>query len=237
MHEMIRRPFPLALAVAEKALIEFSNQWLAGLQPQLSLETGSDGQILVNSRVAAGDVPTRAPVVPRCAEEAQGPCQAGEAPQHPRPHHRRGPSYQRRLQRRAAARTAAVTADKAIQTVLEHDATPTHHPTQVAGQVLPAPAQSNQQQHFWSLLRDELCPDTDYSTSVQGVLSHHPPYPPHQSRGPHITQVDGNSTLGTTQDQDQDLEERERVWSCKCCTYETFFDTEDDLHHHHDSPG
>ena len=59
----VLRPLPLALAVAEKAIREFSNQWLAGLQPQLSLETGPDGQILVNSRVAAGDVPTRALVV------------------------------------------------------------------------------------------------------------------------------------------------------------------------------
>ena len=86
MHVMIRRPLPLALAVAEKALLEFSNQWLAGLQPQLSLETGNDGQILVNSRVAAVDVPTRAPVVPHHAEEAPGRCQAGEALQRPRPH-------------------------------------------------------------------------------------------------------------------------------------------------------
>ena len=44
----VLRPLPLALAVAEKAIHEFSNQWLAGLQPQLSLETGPDGQILVN---------------------------------------------------------------------------------------------------------------------------------------------------------------------------------------------
>ena len=233
MHVMIRRPLPLALAVAEKALLEFSNQWLAGLQPQLSLETGNDGQILVNFRVAAVDVPTRAPVVPHHAEEAPGRCQAGEALQRPRPHCRRGPSYQRRLLRRAAARTAAATADKAIQTVLEPDeAVQDATPTQVAGEVLPAPVQPNQQ-HFWSLLRDELCPDTDYSTAVQGVLPRHPPHVPHQSRGPPIPQVDGNSTL-STQDQDQD---QERVWSCKCCTYEKFFDTEDDLHHHHDSPG
>ena len=57
MHPMLHS-IPLALAVAEKAIREFSNQWLAGLQPQLSLETAPDGQIWVNSRVAAGDVPT-----------------------------------------------------------------------------------------------------------------------------------------------------------------------------------
>ena len=42
MHPMLRL-LPLALAVAEKAIREFSNQWLAGLQPQLSLETAPDG--------------------------------------------------------------------------------------------------------------------------------------------------------------------------------------------------
>ena len=214
MHAMIRRPLPLALAVAEKALLEFSNQWLAGLQPQLSLETGKDGQIWVHSRVAAGHVPTRALVVRPHAEEAPGRCQAGEALQHPR-RHRRGPSYQRRLLRRAAARTAAERADKAVQTVSEpvepaDEAVQPHNTAQVAAEVLPAaPVQPNQQ-NFWSSLRDELCPDTDYSTAVQDVLSRHPPHLPHESRGSshHIPQVDGNSTL-STYDQDQC---QERVW-------------------------
>ena len=62
---------------------EFLNQWLAGLQPQLSLETGPDGQIWINSRVAAGDVPIRALVVRRHAAEAPGCCQAEEAVQRP----------------------------------------------------------------------------------------------------------------------------------------------------------
>ena len=108
----VLRHLPLALAVAEKAIQEFSNQWLAGLRPQLSLETGSDEQIWVHSRVAAGDVPTRA-LVRDHAAEAPGCHQAG---QHHRPR-RRGPAYQRRLQRRAAAREAASTADKAVEIV------------------------------------------------------------------------------------------------------------------------
>ena len=45
---------PLALAVAEKAFREFRNQWLCGLQPILSLETASDGQIHVLFKVVAG---------------------------------------------------------------------------------------------------------------------------------------------------------------------------------------
>ena len=62
--------------------------------------------------------------------------------------------------------------------------------TQVAAEVLPAQAQ---QQHFWSLLRDELCPDTDYSAAGQGVLPHHPPYVPHRVPGQNIPQVDGST--------------------------------------------
>ena len=44
-------PSPLALAVSDKAFYDFSNQWLAGLQPQLSLETGRYGQIRISSQV------------------------------------------------------------------------------------------------------------------------------------------------------------------------------------------
>ena len=66
-------PLPLALAVADKAFYDFSNQWLAGLQPQLSLETGPDGQIRISSRVVAGNVPTSAKLVLRCPAEEVGP--------------------------------------------------------------------------------------------------------------------------------------------------------------------
>ena len=132
------RPLPLALAVAEKAIREFSNQWLAGLQPQLSLETGHDGQVLVSSRVAAGDVPTHALVVRHHAEEAPGRREAGEAAERHRPR-RHGPSYQRRLLRGAAAREAAAVADKAAQIVEPADeAVQLAPPTkQVAAEVLP----------------------------------------------------------------------------------------------------
>ena len=149
--------------------------------------------------MAAGDVPTRVPVVPRHAEEPPGPCLAGEAPQHPRPHRRRGPSYQRRLLRRAAAREAAATADKAVQSVKPaEEAVVLAPPTkQVAAEVLPA------HQNLWSKLRDELCPDTDYSAAAQGAPAHPPPpYLPNLSRvvsGQNIPQVDGY------QDQEQEL--------------------------------
>ena len=59
------RPLPLALAVADQAIFNFSNQWVAGSQPQLVLETGPDGQIWVSSRVEAGDVHTHGKLVLR----------------------------------------------------------------------------------------------------------------------------------------------------------------------------
>jgi hypothetical protein len=200
MRTVLRR-LPLALAVAEKAIREFSNQWLAGLQPQLSLETGPDGQVWVNSRVAAGDVPTQALVVRHHAAEAPGRRQAGEAGEAVQRHppRRHGPSYQRRLLRRAAAPEAAATADEAVQTAVESvepvdEAVQVAVPPtqQVAAEVLPAPAN---QQNFWSSLRDELCPDRDYSAAAQGVLHCPPPYMPHLSRvsSQNIPQVDGST--------------------------------------------
>ena len=114
---MLRCPLPVALAVAEKALCEFSNQWLAGLQPQLSLETSEDGQIWINSRVAAGDVPNQAPVVHHRHHAEEALEAAGEPVRHPHPR-RRGPAYHRRLIQRAAARTAAAKNDKAVQAVI-----------------------------------------------------------------------------------------------------------------------
>ena len=115
-------PLPLGLAVADKAMFNFSNQWLAGLQPQLLLETGPDGKILVSSRVVAGDVPTHANLVlHRQAEQAEDHVnpqphpQAGEAGLRRRPR-RHGPCQQRRRLRREAARAAAAaeTAGKAV---------------------------------------------------------------------------------------------------------------------------
>ena len=100
-------PLPLALAVVDKAIFDFSNQWLAGLQPQLMLETDRDGQIWVSSRVVAGDTPTHSKLVlRRHAEEAEaGARQAGDAGLR-RPH-RHGPPRHRRCLRREAARAAA----------------------------------------------------------------------------------------------------------------------------------
>ena len=82
MYAKLRQAPPPSLAVADKAIYDFSNQWLAGLRPQLSLETGPDGQIWVSSQVVAGDVPTHAKLVLRqhTAEEAG-------------PHHRHRPRH------------------------------------------------------------------------------------------------------------------------------------------------
>ena len=149
MHANLR-PLPLGLAVADKAMFNFSNQWLAGLQPQLFLETGPDGKILVSSRVVAGDVPTHANLVlRRHAEEAEeDPVhpqrQAGGAGHRHRPR-RNGPCQQRRRLRREAARAAAaaVTADKAVEkdepTVETTDKAEKFVPVSAAGKVAKSP--------------------------------------------------------------------------------------------------
>ena len=192
----VLRPLPLALAVAEKAIREFSNQWLAGLQPQLSLETGPDGQILVNSRVAAGDVPTRALVVRHHDAEALGRRQAGEAVQRPRPR-RHGPSYQRRLTRRAAAREAAATADEAVQTLVETveqagEAVQLGPPTQVAEEAAQSPTQPSQvaagevvppvlqPSHHHDQNSRSAPPDAAARCAPPGSLS--PPHPPRSKK-------------------------------------------------------
>ena len=46
---MAALPFPLL--IAEKAMQEFVRRWLAGMEPQLLLETNQDGIILINSSV------------------------------------------------------------------------------------------------------------------------------------------------------------------------------------------
>ena len=114
------RPLPLGLAVADKAMFTFSNQWLAGLQPRLLLETDPDGRIWVTSQVVAGDAPTHAKLVlRRPAEKAAYPhFQAGEAGQRRRPRHH-GPSRQRRRLRREAARAATAATVTAVEEAAE----------------------------------------------------------------------------------------------------------------------
>ena len=122
------------------------------------------------------------------------------------PQRQKSPSYQRRLRKRAAAR-AAVTAEKAKQTSTEVQPVP----------VLPPPTNM--------VPSDELCPDKDYH-AVAAAQHHHQAehvalQQPHHS----IPQLDGHMSPSQVAD---------RMWSCKCCEYEHFFQTENDLKKHHD---
>ena len=235
------RPLPLALAVADKAIYDFSNQWLAGLRPKLSLETGPDGQIWVSSWVVAGDVPTHAKLVLRqhAAEEA------GPHHRHCPRHH--GPSRQRRRLRREAARAAAETADKAVEKAepavktadtAENDVTPsaeqvakspTNYSQVAAAKVLPPILQPRHHHHdqnfrhsdFRSVV-DELCPDGVYHAAGQAARP--PPPAPDDPRSTNIPQIDGQEEIG------------EREWWCYCCRYAKLFPTEELLQLHHDEP-
>jgi hypothetical protein len=57
--------------------------------------------------------------------------------------------------------------------------------------------------------------------------------PPHHHASPGIPQLDG-SMFDNTHEQASLNVTSYGEWSCKCCMYETFFDTEDMLKHHHD---
>ena len=210
---------PLAISEAEKAMHEFCQQWLSGLQPCLSLETAPSGEIRVCSRVIAGDA---ASLQPRDVHHAD----AGKAQKR-----HRGPSYHRRLQRRAAARKAAAAcklADKAIQVVSDVSTLPLieHQPPQPL--TFPIP-------------RDELCPDKDYVLPAhdQDVRHQH-----HLVDTDTIPQLDGH---GEAEEQhrheDHGTCEADEwinpnpvtgLWVCRCCEYAHSFPTEDDLKLHHD---
>ena len=197
--------FPLALVVAEKAMREFVNQWIAGLQPKLSIETSPNGDILVSSNVRAENVfsQARRAVSDHVAAEASG------RGHHDHSHQRRkSPSYHRRLRRRAAKRAAA-TAEKAVQTVKD------------ASRPVPLPPPTN------PVPSDELCSDKEYHAVTVGQHHHQQaddllPHQPHHS----IPQLDGNISPNEVQD---------RVWSCSCCEYKHFFETENELKKHHDT--
>ena len=229
--------------MADKAFYDFSNQWLAGLQPQLSLETGPDGQIWVSSRVVAGNVPTHAKLVlrPHAAEEA------GLHHRHRPRHH--GPSRQRRRLRREDARAAAATADKAVDkaelavktvNAAEKDVppgadkvakSPTNYSQVAAAEVIPLdPKPSHHDQNFchsdFRSVVDELCPDGVYHAAGEAAW-HLPPPPapaPDDPRSTHIPQVDGQEEIA------------EREWWCYCCRYAKLFPTEELLQLHHDEP-
>ena len=88
---MVTQHYPLPLAVAERAMREFCNQWFAGLKPQLCLETHPNGQILVSTTVAA--------------ENAFIPVRPNPPPPQPHEHKPRhkSPSQIRRQKKRALA--------------------------------------------------------------------------------------------------------------------------------------
>ena len=163
----------LPLAVAEKAMREFRNQWLSGLQPVLSLETASDGQLHVLFKVVAGYVTVQNDGGQH-REHVRG--QAGKAQQQqPR---RRSPSYRQRLLRRAAARAASAealvmkrsTAEKFVQTGDEYQLEPPpHHPVRPC--MLAVEAEHLSRHHPHDLPLDEVCPDQTYAESLPSTIA------------------------------------------------------------------
>ena len=152
------------MAVAEKAFREFYIQWLSGLQPNLTLETASDGQIHVILKVVAGAGDATGQhdgALYRGGVDEQARC---------RQNRRRSPSYRRRLLRRAAARAAAddtatksSTAVKFVQTEAENN---TPYPDPVLPCIPAVEAEQQPQHHPQYLPQDEVCSDESYAESL-----------------------------------------------------------------------
>ena len=155
------------------------------------------------------------------------------APEQYHPHPRQGPSRLRRRVRRAEARSKAAgkatqkstvevsvqtdddqikTMDAAVQVESQDHVLPNHAP-HLPVHPFPPP------QH----LLDEVCHDQLYAAAVQA--EHHP----QQSHvPPNIPQIDGAMLSPVVEDETQ-------IWSCKCCSFQRFFKTEDELQQHHNS--
>ena len=101
---MATNKFPLPILVADRAMCEFRSLWLAGLQPQLHLETSPDGHMHVSTRVAAV---YSFPVWPN---------QHPHSPQYQQEHKTRPktPSQIRRKEKRALARKARTLGSSAV---------------------------------------------------------------------------------------------------------------------------
>ena len=160
----------------------------------------------------------------------------------PQKHPRRpGPSRLRRRARRvearaaekaAAAATAEVaaqtddnprTADVAVQATIVPPVNVQPHEGPPAAQVDHVDRHdcAEQAQHCPTAafhVRDEVFPDRTFQPAVQAEPPQHD-----VSHQQDIPQVDG-------------LEDTQHVWSCKCCMFMKFFDTEDELQQHHDGP-
>ena len=188
-------------------LSKFCKEWQAGTDARLYVECHA-GQAWVSLHQPLGHLPPPPPSSSR------------------RPP---GPSRLRRSAKRAQARAAAsatpvptATAEIAVQTddaetfaaVAKAVVIPATVP-----QPPQAPADKAGHQAEQVLLThhvpDALCPDGVYQSPAVQVVP-----PCHDVTQPAIPQLDGHND--------------DPVWSCKCCYYETFFDTEADLKQHHD---
>ena len=123
---MPRTSFPPALRLAEKALREFSCQWLSGLQPQLSLETNRNGDVLISLKVVAANNYSHQPNYQQHGEHAaEAPNQEGHGCC-PSQHQvgpvrdRNSPSRRRRRARREAIRLSVAEASQVVSRNKDH---------------------------------------------------------------------------------------------------------------------
>ena len=202
-------------------LDKFQNEWHAGKDARLNFECHA-GKVWINLNL--------------CIEHHPPPQQQNPPKRQP------GPSRLRRRAKRAAARAAAANAAEdeapedeaaaAAEMAVQADTsppTPTHDiavqaelaqtvhepPHGLSAAQAGRPAQAAEQAQPWlHAVLDRFCRDQEFQQAEQA--SH---FLPTQT----IPQLDGGPVSGNFADQ----------WSCKCCTYETFFESEDQLEEHH----
>ena len=197
----------------------FQHLWQAGKDSCLNLECHA-GQVWLHLQVQLHHPPS---------------------PQQYHPHPpRQGPSRLRRRARRAEERAKAAanaaptpskstaevfaqtdeiqTVDAAVQVVMDdHDHLLPNHAPQL---VHPFPAQQPPPLH------DEVCHDQLYAEQAEVNLRQFSPSHRRNDQDANVPQFDGAMPSPVITDQ---------IWSCKCCRYEQFFQTEDELQLHHNS--
>ena len=223
---------------------KFQGSWQTGKYARLNLECHA-GQVWINLQLHIGHHPP--------------PQHHHHQPRRPGPSRIR--RQVRRAEARAAAKAASednnATAEVAVQTennfkpiektynAVEQTvlpaktctltglhglaAGPLHPPPQdipaaLAGHVRQLAEQAQPWHQTSQHVTDTFCTDQDYEPAANVG----PPLPQY---GHHVRHGHGHS-LGIPQ-LDGSMDTLPSQWSCKCCHYETFFNTEDELQHHH----
>ena len=195
---------------ATKVFKQFQEIWKAGKDARLNFECHA-GQVWLHLQVHLPQPP-----LPQPYHHPQAP--------------RQGPSRLRRHARRSEARAKAaekavnqtVTVEVSVQTI-EKEVKTTDAAVQAAFEDQPAKLY-NHTPHLSFPFPPPHIPDEFYSEQENEAAAQAEAQA--QYAATHIPQVDGLDDATVIAGQDH-------IWSCKCCMFQKFFDTEEELQQHH----